>query len=217
MIIDPIGAANSSPTESAARDPALNALIESARGGSKEALGELFLAYRDYLLAIANSAISSDIRPKVAPSDVVQQSLAEACLGFDQFEGMSEDALRGWLRRILLNNVQDATREYRGTAMRDITREVPLAGDDSRQVIDANLIADQPSPSENAALSEEQRLFEMALARMPADYALVIRKRNLEYRSFHDIGEMFSMSADAARKLWERAVKQLAKELKAIR
>jgi DNA-directed RNA polymerase specialized sigma24 family protein len=45
-------------------------------------------------------------------------------------------------------------------------------------------------------------------------YVEVIRLRNLEYRSFVEIGPMLELSADSARKLWERAVERLTRELK---
>jgi len=174
----------------------------------------MFEACRDYLLLVANDQLAADIRPKVAPSDLVQQTLTEACQGFARFSGQTDGEVLVWLRRILLNNLADATRGFRGTAKRDIAREVPLASEDpaldeGRQLIDA-----EPSPSANLEAGEEQHLLDEALSRMPVHYVEVIRLRNLEYRSFVEIGPMLELSADSARKLWERAVERLTRELK---
>jgi RNA polymerase sigma-70 factor (ECF subfamily) len=188
-------------------------LLQAARYGSKDALGALFEACRDYLLLVANDQLGADIRQKAAPSDLVQQSLAEACQDFPKFTGTSDGEVLTWLRRILLNNITDLTRGYRGTAKREIGREVPLAGDDSADAVVHRLASHEPSPSALAVASEEQRLLECALARMPIHYVEVIRLRNLEYRSFPDIGAALDLSADSARKLWERAVERLAREL----
>jgi DNA-directed RNA polymerase specialized sigma24 family protein len=75
------------------------------------------------------------------------------------------------------------------------------------------LASPEPSPSAIAVATEEQRLLDNALAKMPIHYVGVIRLRNLEYRSFPEIGTALNLSADSARKLWERAVERLTREL----
>ena len=62
----------------------------AARGGSLPDIGELLEHCRDYLLLIANAEVPSELRPKVGASDLVQQSLAEACQAFPQFQGANE-------------------------------------------------------------------------------------------------------------------------------
>jgi RNA polymerase sigma-70 factor (ECF subfamily) len=188
-------------------------LLQAARVGSKDAMGALFEACRDYLLLVANDQLGVDLRQKAAPSDLVQQSLAEACQDFPKFTGTSDGEVLIWLRRILLNNITDMTRGYRGTAKREIGREVPLVGDDSADAMVRYLASPEPSPIALAVASEEQRLLELALARMPIHYVEVIRLRNLDYRSFPEIGVALDLSADSARKLWERAVERLTREL----
>ena len=187
-------------------------LLQAARVGSKDALGELFEACRDYLLLVANDQLGADLKQKAAPSDLVQQSLAEACQDFPKFTGCSDGEVLIWLRKILLNNITDLTRGYRGTAKRELGREVPLVGEDSANVYVRLLASPEPSPSAIAVASEEQRLLECALARMPIHYVGVIRLRNLEYRSFPEIGTALNLGADSARKLWERAVERLTRE-----
>lgn len=191
-------------------------LIALARSGSTDALSELFASCRDYLLMVANGEVADDLRPKAAPSDLVQQTLMEAYQGFERFEGASEGELYLWLRRILLNNVNDVTRGFRQTARRDIDREVRLVDDDSQGAFRQGLVADGTSPSARAVKSEEQVLLAKALARLPPHYAEAIRLRNLEFRSFAEVGEALQISADSARKLWERAVRKLTRELNPI-
>lgn len=192
----------------------LTEVLRAARAGSKEALGELFDAFRNYLLAAANQAVAADIRQKVAPSDLVQQTMIDACRGFDRFEGTSEAELHAWLRRILLHNVGDVVQGFRKTAKRDIAREVPLECDESAQEIYQRVATQEPSPSSCAVAVEERILLEQALARMPRHYADAVRMRNLEYCSFAEMGAAMQTTADTARKLWERAIKRLARELR---
>ena len=210
-----IPSAESLPTQDASELVPERLLID-ARLGSHSALGRMLEDCRDYLLLVSNAEVPSDIRQKVAASDLVQQTLAEACHDFDQFTGRSAFELRIWLRRILLNNLADATRSYRNTAKRDVAREIPLGSEESKDGIFKQLVAETPSPSGCAIAAEEQSALVRAMDRLPEHYSQIIRFRNLEYRSFVEIGNCMKLSADSARKLWERAVERLADELRPI-
>ena len=63
------------------------------------------------------------------------------------------------------------------------------------------------------AAREELAALEQAVARLPENYRQVIRLRYDGNRTFADIGAVMGCSAEAARKLWARAVDQLEKEL----
>src|SRR6478752_628985 len=76
-----------------------------AQAGSPEALGRLLEECRHYLLLVANRELEADIKAKVGPSDLVQETLMEAHQAFDRFHGMNEANVLAWLRRILLNNI----------------------------------------------------------------------------------------------------------------
>src|SRR5689334_3570792 len=70
---------------------------------SPEELGELLQAFRPYLLAIANSSIPQSLSPKLGPSDLVQLTLAKGYGEYQSFRGATRSELAQWLRRILLN------------------------------------------------------------------------------------------------------------------
>ena len=197
----------------AAGDVGLDQQIAEAREGSDRALAILLERCRNYLQLIANQEVPSDIRPKVAPSDLVQQSLAEAWQGFGAFRGQDEAELRGWLRRILLNNVRDTTVAFRGTAKRGGAREIPLASEESQDGF-AQLVSDDTSPSGCAAEREEMARLAARLGELPSHYAEIIRLRNIEYMPFVEIGPLLNLQPDTARKLWGRAVRHLASELR---
>ena len=61
------------------------------------------------------------------PTESIHLVSAESAVGdFAQFNGSSEEELRAWLRRLLLNNVQNFSRRYRTTRKRAIGREVAI-------------------------------------------------------------------------------------------
>src|SRR5436190_6551829 len=120
--------------------------LPGARAGSPEALGQVLEACRGYLLVVAQRELAPDLRAKGGASDLVQETFLEAQRDFPQFHGDSEAELRAWLRRLLLNNLANFTRGYRGTGKRQVGREVALDAGDSSATPGGALAADTPSP-----------------------------------------------------------------------
>ncbi len=87
--------------------------------------GDGFERYRDYLCLLARSQLDGDLRTKLDPSDIVQQTLLEAHQARDQYRGSSDREKGAWLRKILARNVVDEFRRF-GRAKRDVDREQSL-------------------------------------------------------------------------------------------
>ncbi len=189
----------------------VEAWIGQAREGSAAALGKLLEACRNYLLSIANEELSEPLRAKIAPSDLVQDTALEAFRDFASFQGARLEELLGWLRRILVNNVANASRRFEATGKRQISRELRWAD----QAAQLNGLEDgEPSPSSVVAAGELQQRVERALNQLSTDLRTVILLRNREGYSFAEIGIEMGRSAEAARKLWARAIDSLQKELR---
>ncbi len=199
-----------SPSTSAHRSLDVTECIADAKEGSGEALGQLLEYCRDYLLLVANRELDPALRAKGGASDVVQEAFLHAQCKFPQFRGQSEAELLAWLRRILLNNLSNFERALR-TNKRAASREVPLAGDSS----DGRLApaAGTLSPSGHVIAREDVQALQQALADLPPHYAQVIDLRNWQRCSFAEIGNAMDCSAEAARKLWSRAVEQLRQQI----
>src|SRR6516165_7198073 len=181
--------------------------LAAARAGSREALGAGLETCRRYLLRAAQRELDPDLRAKGGASDLVQETFLEAQRDFAQFQGSSEAELRAWLSRLLVNNVHNFTRRFRGTDKRAIDGEVALRRDGSSEGVGvAAPPAATPSPGAQAMQQEMAQALEQALARLPVDYRKVIELRFLEERSFEEIGRLTNRSPDAARKLWARAI-----------
>jgi len=187
--------------------------FSAARAGSKEALGRMLADCQGYLLLIAGRELDPELRAKGGASDLVQETLLEACRDFDAFQGDTEEKLLAWLRKLLLHNLADFRRRYRGTDKRGAGGEsAPAAGssaDPLRQVS-----ADAPSPSELTVGQEQHEDLERALDRLPADYRQVVLLRYQDKLPFEEIGRLMNRTANAVEKLWLRAIERLRQELK---
>jgi RNA polymerase sigma-70 factor (ECF subfamily) len=187
--------------------------LEQARGGSSAALGSLLEGCRKYLLMMANGALDSDLRPKAAASDLVQDSFVEVHRDFDQFRGTTEEELFAWLTGILSHRLANNVRRHRHTQKRSVNREVPLETVPREAIVGA---CDDPSPSGVAIARDEERRVQAAFDRLAEPLRTVLILRTWERQSFAEIGVELTRSAESARKLWSRAVRQLEKELRHI-
>lgn len=186
--------------------------LPAARAGSLEGLGQALEACRGYLTLIAQQELAAELQAKGGASDLVQETLLEAFQDFDRFQGDTEEELRQWLRRLLLNNLLDFTRQFRDTAKRQLDREAAL--DDLASSPSALPLATElPSPSEAAIDREEAERIQALLANLPENYRQVIVWRYQEGRSYDDIGQALGLTANAARKLLLRALRRVQQDL----
>jgi RNA polymerase sigma-70 factor, ECF subfamily len=180
--------------------------LRRARGGSQSALGLALEAGRKYLLLVANRALDDRLRPKVGASDLVQDTYLEAQRDFGQFRGQTEAEFYGWLLGILAHRLANAVRHYRYTKGRNIDRELPAASVEQA----LSRIADEAAtPGATFSAYEEQEQVRMALERMEESSRSILVERTLRGDSFADIAARRGCTADGARKLWVRAVREM--------
>ena len=103
-----------------------HAYIEAARAGSPTALGVLLEACRPHLIAVAQRELEANLRVKAAPSDLVQETCLDAQRDFARFQGGTEEEVRAWLGRVLLNNVGGLRLRFRTAGKRQLN--VNIAG-----------------------------------------------------------------------------------------
>ena len=187
-------------------------LLQRAQGGSHDALGQLLETFRAYLLVVATAELDSELRAKIGPSDLVQETFCDAQRDFAAFRGHTQQELLAWLRRVLLNNVANVARHYLGTEKRQVAREVPADASSQRNV-KQSLPTDTPSPSDVAVRNERLECVERALATLPGPFREVIQWRNLERQNFAQIAQKMGRSEKAVQKLWTRAIREMQRLL----
>jgi RNA polymerase sigma-70 factor (subfamily 1) len=185
------------------------AAVTAARLGSSAALGALLEPYRSELLELAVSELGSTVGPKESASDIVQEALLDAVSDFSQFQGATDEELRGWLRRIVRNRSMDAGRRYRQAEMRDLSREVPL---NSR--LREELAGVDESPSTLVSKDEAAVRLLGFIERLPEPHRTTLQLRYRDGKSFVEIGAEQKCSPFRARRMWYEALLLLQRELK---
>jgi RNA polymerase sigma-70 factor, ECF subfamily len=184
-------------------------LLERARQGDVEAIGRALEPFRAYLLLVANEELAPTLRAKVGASDLVQEAFLGAHCDLASFRGRTEAEWRMWLRGILTHLLANHRRRYRTAGKRRVDREVPLASTPRRE-----LPSPIPSPSAKMARDEAELALISALEGLEEHHRDVVLWRHRDRLPFDEIGRRMSISADAARKQWGRALLALQKELK---
>jgi RNA polymerase sigma-70 factor, ECF subfamily len=175
--------------------------ICAARAGSNEALGLLLESCGNYLFLIAGKRLEKGLLGKFGPGDVVQETFAEAHRDFGRFRGESEEELKRWLRRILLNTLSNMSRDLKAQkrqADREFSRNDARAS--GREPTDP-----AASPSAELIAREEGRRLGWALAQLSEEHRRVILLRHRAGLCFAAIGRAMGRTAEAARKLCGRA------------
>ncbi len=194
--------------------PGRDRLIELARNGDPDALGRLLDGCRGYLRLLARIQIDRRLQGKADPSDVVQETFLQAQRDFPRFNGLSEQELLQWLRKILAARLSKLVRRFYGTQRRNVRLERELDEDlDRSSCAVGALAAPQSSPSKQAARREEALRLADALDRLPGDYREVIVLRQLEELSFPQVAERMQRSVGSVKQLWMRALVALRRVL----
>lgn len=192
------------------RETDIAALLARARQGDAAAREELFELCRGYLGLAARAQVETWLRRKVDASDVIQQTMLEVHTDFDRFAGSSEKEWLAWVKRILAHNVADFVRHYRGTAKRQVGREVPICDPAETGAFGVPEPAGREgTPSQELVRLDDELKITTALAQLPADYREVIILRNLERLPFNEVAERMGRSRPAVQMLWMRALKKL--------
>jgi RNA polymerase sigma-70 factor (ECF subfamily) len=175
-----------------------------------EEAGRLLEPYRAYLRLLARLHLAPQLRGKLDPSDVVQQTLLQAYQALDQFRGHSDAQWAAWLRQILARNLARAVRDF-GRARRDLAREYSLqaALDASSARLEAWLAADQSSPSRRVEKEEEALRLAEALEQLPEAQREALILQHWQGLSVAEIGVHLGRSPEAVAGLIKRGLKRM--------
>ena len=170
--------------------------------------------FRSYLLLLARVRLDPLVRAKVGASDVVQQTLLEAHRDLAQFRGRAVGEQAAWLRQILARNLANVLRDLRRDK-RDVAREQPLqaALDESASRLEAWLVAEQSSPSQQAERHERAVRLAEALAALPENQREAVVLRHWHGCSLVEIGEQLGCTTAAVTGLLHRGLRNLRKRL----
>ncbi len=172
--------------------------------------GRTLERFRAYLALLARLHLDPDLRARIDPSDIVQQTLLEAHQKREQYRGGSDAELAAWLRRVLVHNLADVVRAH-SRARRAVARERSLeaALEASSLRLHAWLAAEQSSPSQRAVKNEDLGRLAVALDQLPEAQRAAVVLHHLHGRPLAELARHLGRSEPAAAGLLHRGLRQL--------
>ena len=180
--------------------------------GEKSAFDRLFTLCEGQLRRFVDLRLDPKLRPRVDPSDVVQEAHLEAVRRLDDFLENPALPFKLWLRQITLDRLLMMRRRHVGAARRSLAREAALP-DGSSCALARQLIAAGSTPSQQLGREEMAIRVREAVARLAEADREIILMRTFESLSFEDIASLLGVEAAAARKRHGRALLRLHKVL----
>jgi len=172
-------------------------LLARAAEGDAEAVGDLLERHRDRRKRMIAIRLDPRLNPRVDPSDVIQESLAEAARKLPQYLENRTLPFYPWLRKIAWNNLINIYRFHIEGQKRSVGRETGLAtnlSDESIQGFADRFAASESSPSRHMQREELRDRVRAAICELPTKYREVIVLRHLEQSSVEETAAVLDIA-----------------------
>jgi RNA polymerase sigma-70 factor (ECF subfamily) len=196
--------------------PDTEQLLDLVAQGDRDARNRLLDRHRERLHDLVNLRLDPRLAARVDPSDVVQDSLAEAHRRLGDYLHSRPLPFYPWLRGLALQQLADLHRRHIRSLKRSIRREearLPLLTDDSVQDLARRVMGRGSSPSAGPVRRETQERMRAALAALGERDREVLVLRHLEQLSVREIAAVLGVSEGAVKVRHVRALERLRKEL----
>jgi RNA polymerase sigma-70 factor (ECF subfamily) len=189
------------------------ALLDRLRGQDDEALGELFMLYRDRLWRMLYVRLDSRVASRVSPEDVLQETFLDVARRIGEYLTAPAVPFYVWLRFLAVQRMQMVQRMHLGAQMRDASQEVSLLAGGvvlaSSESMAGQLVGHLTSPSQAAIRRELQDRLRAALDEMDPLDREVLALRHFEELGNNEVAAVLGITKDAASKRHIRALKRL--------
>jgi RNA polymerase sigma-70 factor (ECF subfamily) len=189
------------------------ALLERVAQHDARALEELLVLHRAGLRDFIEFHLDPRLRARIDPSDVVQETHMELVRRMDDFLTQRPMPFRLWMRKKAYERLLNLRRDHLLRQRRSVRREVALP-DRSSLLLARPLLANQPTPSQEAEARELAEHLSRAVAQLGDADREILLLRHAEELPFEEIAFLLDIESAAARKRFGRALIRLQKLLR---
>lgn len=185
-------------------------LLERLSGGDAAALDQVLEDHRDYLRRLLEARMEDELRSRVDPSDVIQETQLVVSRRINDFLDARPTTFKLWLRGKALEKLIDVRRKHVAAAKRSVRREVALPEASSLALAQA-IVTQRPSAIvQRRELSQQTN---QAIAQLSHADREVLLLRHVEDLTNTEVAEVLSVTPDAASKRYGRAILRLRRKL----
>jgi RNA polymerase sigma-70 factor (ECF subfamily) len=187
-------------------------LLKRAGRGDPAARQELLTRHRARLRQMVAVRMDARLAARLDPSDVVQESLADAARHLDDYLRDRPLPFYLWLRRLTWERLIEAQRRHVLARRRSVRREegpVPTSANGSTAALADRLLASGTSPSRHMIRQEQRQKLLDTLASLGERDREVLELRYLEGLSTAEIADVLGISPGAVMTRHTRALARL--------
>jgi RNA polymerase sigma-70 factor (ECF subfamily) len=191
--------------------PDTEQLLDRATAGDAAARGALLARHRDRLRRMVAVRLDPRLAARVDPSDVVQDTLAEADRRLAEYLRRRPIPFYPWLRQLAGERLGVEYRRHLLAARRSVGREEapPPLPDGSVLALAERLLDRDAGPSEAARRAERRDRVRRALDDLPPPEREVLALRYLEELTAKEVAAVLGIGEEAAKKRALRALQRL--------
>lgn len=195
-----------------AADGSTDDLLRRAGRGDRAAVDQLLEGHRPRVRQLVAVRLDRRLSARVDPSDVVQETLAEAARRLDEYLRGPAVPFYPWLRDLAMNRLIDLHRRHLLAARRSVRREerrdLPLP-DESAIALAERLVGAGTSPSRHLERQDQRRRVRVALERLESEHREVLVLKYLEGLDPAEIAAILDVSDRTVRRRHREAVERL--------
>ena len=197
----------------AVADPETDRLLRMAREGNASAGVQLLARHRDRLRRMVDIRMDRRLSSRVDPSDIVQETMADAARRLPEYLQDAPLPFYAWLRRLAQEHLADAYSHHIQTQKRTVTREADGVGvrlpDDSVLELAAQIIKSDTSPSGHVLRDEIRDQVHDALKQLDSQDSEVLVMRYVEQMSNSEIADALDITPGAVKMRHLRALERI--------
>jgi RNA polymerase sigma-70 factor, ECF subfamily len=198
-------------------DPGIEALLSDAARGDERAVRCLLETHRDRLRRMIATRLDRRLAPRLDPSDVVQETLADAARRLSDYLRDRPMPFYPWLSRLAADRLARTHRDHVASAVRGIGREERIDGPSQDESAapgwDDRLAADETTPGHRLVREERRHLLAGAIERMDEGEREILGLRYFDCLAFDEIAAVLEIGLGAAKMRHLRALERLRRLL----
>ncbi len=187
-------------------------LLQQHRAGDHGAFERLFARYEDYLRNVVELRLEPELRRRIDPSDIIQETQLHAFQRFDDFMKRRPMPFRLWLRRTAYEKLTRMRERHVQASRRSVLNEYPLP-DQSSVMLANRFIQRDPSPSQQLTQQEMASIVRRALASLRPPDREVLLMRYVEDLSNEEMACLLELEPATVSKRHGRALLRLQQAL----
>jgi RNA polymerase sigma-70 factor (ECF subfamily) len=187
-------------------------LLQSVAAGDGSARERLLARHRQRLRRMIEVRLDRRLRPRIDPSDVLQEALAEAARKLAEYARQRPLPFYPWLRRLAWEQLVLTHRRHLRAQRRSVRREEPGGlplPDESALHLAERLVGRASSPSARLERDEQRRRVREALGALAESDREVLVLRYLEDLATREIAAVLGVTESAVKMRQLRALQRL--------